>query len=122
MSKVYIKTDAGGCILACDGGYSEENMGDKAEWTLLDEGEGDRYNLCQSNFFDSLYTDEGIPRYKVVDGTTVLRSEAEIAEDAAALPPPAPPPLEQAQTEAAVYKAALEVLGVNTEEVAADES
>ena len=39
---------------------------------------------------------------------------------AAAKVSPAPPPLEQAQTEAAVYKAALEVLGVNTEEVAAD--
>lgn len=122
MSKVYIKTDDHGRVTACDGGYSTGNMGDMAGWTLLDEGDGDRYNLCQSNFFDSLYTDEGIPRYKIVDGAAVLRSEAEIAEDAAALPPPAPPPLEQAQTEAAVYRAALEVLGVNTEEVAADES
>lgn len=122
MSKVYIKTDDHGRITACDGGYSTGNMGDMAGWTLLDEGEGDRYNLCQSNYFDNLYTDEGIPRYKIVDGAAALRSEAEIAEDVAALPPPAPPPLEQAQGEAAVYKAALEVLGVNTEEVAADES
>lgn len=122
MSKVYIKTDDHGRVTACDGGYSTGNMGGMAGWTLLDEGDGDRYNLCQSNFFDALYTDEAIPRYKVVDGAAVLRSEAEIAEDAAALPPPAPPPLEQAQGEAAVYKAALEVLGVNTEEVAVDES
>lgn len=122
MSKVYIKTDTRGRVTACDGGYSARNMGDLTDWTLLDEGEGDRYNLCQSNYFDSLYTDEGIPRYKVVDGAAVLRSEAEIAEDAAALPPPSPSPLEQVQTEAAVYRAALEVLGVNTEEVAADES
>lgn len=122
MSKVYIKTDDRGRITACDGGYSTGNMGDMAGWTLLDEGEGDKYNLCQSNYFDSLYTDEGIPRYKYADGAAALRSEAEIAEDVAALPPPAPPPLEQAQGEAAVYKAALEVLGVNTEEVAADES
>ena len=56
------------------------------------------------------------------DGAAVLRSEAGSAEDAAALPPPPPSPLEQAQAEAAVYKAALAVLGVNTEEVAADES
>lgn len=122
MSKVYIKTDAHERVTACDGGYSTGNMGDMAGWTLLDEGEGDRYNLCQSNYFDSLYTDEGIPRYKIVDGAAVPRSEAEIAEDAAALPPPSPSPLEQVQTEAAVYRAALEVLGVNTEEVAADES
>ena len=122
MSKVYIKTDEHGRVTACDGGYSTGNMGDMAGWTLLDEGEGDRYNLCQSNYFDNLYTDEGVPRYKIVDGAAVLRSETEIEEDTAALPPPAPPPLEQAQTEAAVYRAALEVLGVNTEEVAADES
>lgn len=122
MSKVYIKTDDHGRVTACDGGYSTGNMGDMAGWTLLDEGEGDRYNLCQSNYFDNLYTDEGVPRYKIVDGAAVLRSETEIEEDTAALPPPAPPPLEQAQTEAAVYRAALEVLGVNTEEVAADES
>ena len=122
MSKVYIKTDAHGRILACDGGYSAGDMGDMADWTLLDEGEGDRYNLCQSNYFDALYTDEGIHRYKIVDGAAVLRSETEIAEDAAALPPPPPSPLEQVQAEAAAYKAALEVLGVATEEVTADES
>ena len=122
MSKVYIKTDDYGRVTACDGGYSAGNMGDVTEWTLLDEGEGDRYNLCQSNYFDALYTDEGVPRYKIVDGAAVLRSEVEIAEDVAALPPPSPSPLEQAQAEAAAYKAALEVLGVNTEEVAADEN
>lgn len=122
MSKVYIKTDAHGRVTACDGGYSSGSMGDLADWTLLDEGEGDRYNLCQSNYFDSLYTDAGIPRYKVVDGAVALRSEEEIAEDEAALPLPAPSPLEQAQAEAAAYKAALEVLGVDTEEVTTDES
>ena len=122
MSKVYVKLDERGRVIACDGGYSAGNMGDMAGWTMLDEGEGDRYNLCQSNYFDALYTDEGIPRYKVMDGAAVLRSETEIAEDVAALPPPSPSPLEQAQGEAAAYKAALEVLGVDTEEVAADES
>lgn len=111
MSKVYIKTDDHGRILACDGGYSEENMGDKAAWTLLDEGEGDRYNLCQSNYFYSLYTDAGIPRYKVVDGAVALRSEEEIAEDVAALPLPAPSAEE-------TYKAALQTLGIETEESA----
>lgn len=114
MSKVYIKTDERGRVTACDGGYSAGNMGDVTEWTLLDEGEGDRYNLCQSNYFDALYTDEGIPRYKVVDGAAVLRSEAEIAEDAAALPPPAPG--EPTSAEAMQYKAALKILGIETEE------
>lgn len=114
MSKVYIKTDDRGRITACDGGYSTGNMGDMAGWTLLDEGEGDRYNLCQSNYFDSLYTDDGIPRYKYADGAAVLRSEAEIEEDAAALPPPAP--VEPTSAEAMQYKAALKILGIETEE------
>lgn len=81
MSKVYIKTDENGRILACDGGYSTGNMGDMTSWMLLDEGEGDRYNLCQSNYFDSLYTDDGIPRYKFTTNTVVLRSEQELAVD-----------------------------------------
>lgn len=111
MSKVYIKTDDHGRVTSCDGGYSTGNMGDMSGWTLLDEGEGDRYNLCQSNYFDVLYTDEGIPCYKIVDDEAVLRSEAEIAEDAAALPPPAPSAEE-------TYKAALQTLGIETEESA----
>ena len=114
MSKVYIKTDDHGRVTACDGGYSTGNMGDMAGWTLLDEGEGDRYNLCQSNYFDNLYTDEGVPRYKIVDGAAVLRSETEIAEDVAALPPPAP--VEPTSAEAMQYKAALKILGIETEE------
>lgn len=114
MSKVYIKADDRGRIIACDGGYSTDNMGDMTGWTLLDEGEGDRYNLCQSNYFDNLYTDDGIPRYKIVDDTAVLRSEAEIAEDVAALPPPAPG--EPTSAEAMQYKAALKILGIETEE------
>lgn len=114
MSKVYIKTDDRKRIIACDGGYSTGNMGDMAGWTLLDEGEGDKYNLCQSNYFDNLYTSEGIPRYKIVDDEAVLRSEAEIAEDVAALPPPAP--VEPTSAEAMQYKAALKILGIETEE------
>ena len=113
MSKVYIRTDDRGRITSCDGGYSAGNMGDIADWTLLDEGEGDRYNLCQSNYFDNLYTDGGIPRYKYADSAAVLRSEEEIAEDMAALPPPTP--VEPTSAEAVQYKAALKILGIETE-------
>ena len=48
----------------------------------IDEGTGDKYNLCQSHYFDGgLYTDDSIPRYKLVDGAPMLRSEEEIAAD-----------------------------------------
>lgn len=82
-SKVYIKVDAKGRILRCDGGYT--TPADLTSWTYIDEGTGDRFNLCQSHYFDGgLYTMDGIPRYKLQDGVPVLRSDDEIAADRAA--------------------------------------
>ena len=79
-SKVYIKTDTTGRILRCEGGYTTPN--DLTGWVQIDEGTGDRYNLCQSHYFDGgLYTDDGIPRYALADGAPVLRSDEEIEAD-----------------------------------------
>lgn len=90
-SKVYIKVDEHGRILRCDGGYTMGNISNIEEWVLIDEGTGDRYNLCQSNYFDGgLYTDDGIPRYKYEDGECVLRTDAEIDADRSAKPLPEP--------------------------------
>ena len=108
QSKVYIKTDTEGRILRCEGGYTMSNIDDVSKWTYIDEGMGDRYNLCQSHYFDALYTEQGIPRYKYDGGACVLRSEAEIAEDVAALPKPQPSATE-------IYIAALQTLGIETE-------
>ena len=49
-SKVYIKTDTEGRILRCEGGYTAP--ADLTDWIEIDEGVGDRYNLCQSHYFD----------------------------------------------------------------------
>lgn len=85
-SKVYIKFDSQNRITHCDGGYTIDNIENINEWTLIDEGEGDRYNLCQSNYFDGgLYTDDGIPRWKYVDSKYVLRTDDELATDRAAV-------------------------------------
>ena len=82
MSKVYIQTDAQGCILRCDGGYTMSNIGDIFEWIFIDEGTGDKYNLCQSHYFDGgLYTDDGICRYVYENGETRLRTEQEMEAD-----------------------------------------
>ena len=89
-SNVYIKTDEKGRILRCEGGYTRGNITDTAEWILIDEGMGDRYNLCQSYYFDRLYTEDSIPRYKWDGERAALRTAEEIAADRAALP--APPP------------------------------
>ena len=79
-SRVYVKTDDRNCIIQCEGGISTPV--DLTGWIQIDEGIGDKYNLCQSHYFDGgLYTDDSVPRYKLVDGKPVLRSEEEIAAD-----------------------------------------
>lgn len=81
LSQVYIQCDAAGRITFCDGGYSISNITDFDQWILIDEGIGDRYNLCQRNYFDSLRTSDRICRYKYVNGQCVLRSDEEIEAD-----------------------------------------
>ena len=81
-SRVYIQTDSDGRILRCDGGYT--TPADLMGWTEIDEGIGDRYNLCQSHYFaGGLYTMDGIPRYRW-DGTqAVERTNEELEKDRA---------------------------------------
>ena len=94
-SKVYIRTDERGCILCCEGGYTTANIDDPAQWLLIDEGAGDKYNLCQSHYFDRLYTEDGIPRY-IWDGEkTVLRSADEIEVEREAQPENPPTQLDR---------------------------
>lgn len=98
-SKVYVKADDGGRIIRCEGGYTTPS--DLSGWVQIDEGTGDKYNLCQSHYFGGgLYTDDGIPRYKLVDGQAVERTQGEIEADRAAIP--APPPTAQEQLRADV--------------------
>lgn len=83
-SKVYIKVDENARVLRCEGGYTMSNIDNVEEWLLIDEGIGDKYNLCQSQYFDGgLYTEGGICRYKWTRTEAVLRSEEEIAADCA---------------------------------------
>lgn len=112
-SKVYVLLDERSRVLRCEGGYTMSNIDNIDKWTYVDEGYGDKYNLCQAHYFDQLYTEDGIPRYKYADSACVLRSDAEIAEDVAALPKPEPSPT---SAEAVQYKAALKILGIETEE------
>lgn len=80
---VYVRTDEQGRILEAD---SSAFLTDTAGWTAIDEGLGDKYHHAQGNYFDGgLYTDDGIPRYKLADGAPVLRSDEEIEADRAAI-------------------------------------
>lgn len=88
-SKVYIQTDTEGRILRCDGGYTSPT--DLTGWIEIDEGTGDKYNLCQSHYFDGgLYTMDGIPRYRWDGSKAILRTYAELEADREALPKPPP--------------------------------
>lgn len=89
MSKVYALLNAAGYITRIDGGYTIGNIATPADWVLIGEGYGDKYNLCQSNYFpQSLRTDGGAWRYKLVDGQPVECTAEEIAAQEAALPKP----------------------------------
>jgi len=88
-SKVYIQTDGQGRIIRCEGGYTTPK--DLTGWTYIDEGVGDKFNLCQSHYFEGgLFTIDGIPRYKLVGGKPVLRTDDEIVADRKARPEPEP--------------------------------
>lgn len=124
QSKVYIQTNAEGRILRCDGGYT--TPADLTGWLEIDEGTGDRYNLCQSHYFDGgLYTMDGVPRYRWDGEKAVLRSEEELDADRAAIPDPEPPTdiearvaaLEADADQAALDRAALTLLLTGEETV-----
>ena len=56
-SKVYVLLDDQSRIIRCEGGYTVCNIKNFSGWTLIDEGNGDQYNLCQSHYFEGgLYT------------------------------------------------------------------
>jgi len=103
-SSVYILTDDQNRITRCDGGYT--TPADLTGWIKIDEGTGDKYNLCQSHYFEGgLYTFDGIPLYKYTNGAVQPRTDNEIAADRAAIPAPPPSPIEQLRTENTLLRA-----------------
>ena len=86
---VYVQTDEQGRIIAVNSSAFVP-----PEWgTEIDSGLGDKYHHAQGNYFPTgIYTGDGIPRYKLVDGAAQERTEEEIEADRAALPAPVVPP------------------------------
>ena len=81
-TKVYILTDSENRIIRCEGGYTMSNISDVDEWIFIDEGYGDKYNLCQSNYFDGgLYDDFGVCRYVWEGDSYRLRTDEEMEAD-----------------------------------------
>lgn len=72
-SKVYVKTNADGIITAIN---SSAFFPVPSDWTLIDEGTGDKYAHAQNNYLDEPLIDEnGIFNYLLIDGKPVLRSD-----------------------------------------------
>ena len=95
LSKVYIRIDSEGRIIAIDGGYTVHNIRDFTDWILIDEGYGDRYNLCQGNYLPQpIITEGGAYRYKLVDGMVAECSASEILEEEEAQKRNTPPTLQ----------------------------
>ena len=86
---VYVQTDEQGRIIAINSSAFVST-----EWgTEIDSGFGDRFHHAQGNYFPQpIYTRDGIPRYKLVDGAAQERTEEEIEADRAAIPAPVVPP------------------------------
>lgn len=95
LSKVYVKINSENRITRCEGGYTMGNIDNIDEWVLIDKGAGDKYNLCQSNYFEKpIMTDGGAWRYKLVDGVPMECTEEEIAAQKEALVEPEEPILD----------------------------
>lgn len=87
--KVYVRTDNYNRIIAVNSSAFVSS-----DWgRQIDEGIEYKYRHAQGNYFSNgIYTDDGIPRYKLVDGAPVLRTEEEIQADR-------PDPLPQAKAD-----------------------
>lgn len=86
---VYVKPNENGYITAVN---SSAFLSDTTGWTEIDSGYGDKYHHAQGNYFpESIFTEGGAYRYKLVDGEVVECTAEEIAKQEEALKPvPAP--------------------------------
>lgn len=87
---VYVRTDSKNNIIAIS---SSNYLNDVSGWIQIDSGVGDKYVHADNYYLPEplmANDDPPIPRFKLVDGVPVLRSEEEIAEDRAAIPSPQP--------------------------------
>ena len=86
---VYVKPNENGYITAVN---SSAFLTDTTGWEEIDRGKGDRYHHSQGNYFpESIITDGGAYRYKLVNGKPVECTHEEIAaQEEANKPVPAP--------------------------------
>ena len=109
---VYAQTNSSGHITTVN---SSAFLTDTTGWTEIDSGYGDKYHHAQGNYFpESIITDGGAYRYKLVDGVPTECTAEEIAAKEEALKPAPTPTLENRvevlETDAAETREALEMI------------
>ena len=76
---VYIKTDENGRIIAVN---SSAFLHSFEGWQEIDSGVGDQFRHAQGHYFPQSIRDEnGICRYKLVDGIVIERTREEMDEE-----------------------------------------
>lgn len=77
--KVYVRLDEAGRIIAIN---SDAFLSDATGWTLIDEGEGDRYHHAQGNYMPlPIHDERGVCRYRLENGQVVERTDADMSAD-----------------------------------------
>ena len=103
---VYIKITENNLITEINSSAFVSNV---SGWIEIDRGNGDRYRLAQANYLPMpLLDDNGIYRYKYINGEISERSADEMAAD---LPVPEPAPPSNAELAAAIAELAEVMLG-----------
>lgn len=75
----YVMSDTENRITAIN---SNAFLLDTDGWTEIDRGSGDKYLHAQGHYFPHpIYTNDGICRYKLENGTAMERTPEEIAAD-----------------------------------------
>lgn len=103
---VYVKTNSNNYITAIN---SSAFLSDISDWVEIDSGYGDKYHHAQGNYLpQSIYTDSGVYRYKLINNKPVECSAEEIAAQeailAASTQPPQSPYITWEELDSAYYE------------------
>ena len=108
MIQVYAKADAAGRVEELG---SSVFLKDPSGWTLIDEGEGDRYAHAQGNYLDKPLTEEDGTHNYMLDGSTIREATSEEKEaEKAAFPEPEPSREEQLEAQVAELQSQVDAL------------
>lgn len=88
QSEVFIQVNSKGYIMRCEGGYTIQTIEDFKDWIKIDEGRGDKYNLCQQHYFEKPLVSHAIHNYIYENGQVRETTDEEKAQERASFPEP----------------------------------